>query len=150
MRSTVQIRPDPPSCHADRCLALIALTEVHGPPVVGNRCRSPAWMTDPAEPTGSGHSARSAHEKGAVAQLGEHLSCTQEVRSSILLGSTNGASPSNRKSQHPSDQRVRRLDVGSYTRGPFPWGRETLINSSFLMKPSIASAVPRHRWGAAL
>jgi hypothetical protein len=26
---------------------------------------------------------------GAVAQLGERLPCTQEVRSSILLGSTN-------------------------------------------------------------
>ena len=28
-------------------------------------------------------------KEGAVAQLGERLPCTQEVRSSILLGSTN-------------------------------------------------------------
>ena len=30
-----------------------------------------------------------AIEPGAIAQLGERLPCTQEVRSSILLGSTN-------------------------------------------------------------
>ena len=29
-----------------------------------------------------------SHDFGAVAQLGERLPCTQEVRSSILLGST--------------------------------------------------------------
>jgi hypothetical protein len=34
---------------------------------------------------GLGNSART----GAIAQLGERLPCTQEVRSSILLGSTN-------------------------------------------------------------
>ena len=33
-------------------------------------------------------SERSYLEHGAVAQLGERLPCTQEVRSSILLGST--------------------------------------------------------------
>ena len=32
--------------------------------------------------------AKRAKQKGAVAQLGEHLPCTQGVRSSILLGST--------------------------------------------------------------
>ena len=33
--------------------------------------------------------APEARKDGAVAQLGERLPCTQEVRSSILLGSTN-------------------------------------------------------------
>lgn len=31
---------------------------------------------------------RSRQKNGVVAQLGEHLPCTQGVRSSILLGST--------------------------------------------------------------
>ena len=31
---------------------------------------------------------------GAIAQLGERLPCTQEVRSSILLGSTTSIEPS--------------------------------------------------------
>ena len=42
------------------------------------------------------------------------------------------------ENQHPSELRVRRLDVGSAPgRHAFP-GQEMLINNSFLMKPSIA------------
>ncbi len=42
---------------------------------------------------------------GAIAQLGERLPCTQEVRSSILLGSTNSIQFSS--ARHLSKDRVR-------------------------------------------
>ena len=35
------------------------------------------------------HSVKKTSKKGAIAQLGERLPCTQEVGSSILPGSTN-------------------------------------------------------------
>ena len=43
----------------------------------------------PGAPSLSGDGSRVAFDYGALAQLGERLICIQEVRSSILLGSTN-------------------------------------------------------------
>ncbi len=45
------------------------------------------WLNESASITK--RKAKSRSKNGAVAQLGEHLPCTQGVRSSILLGSTN-------------------------------------------------------------
>ena len=66
MRSAVQIGPDPPDSPG------ISVGE--------------AWF-DQADLSFDKQSA-SPKDLGAIAQLGERLLCTQEVRSSILLGST--------------------------------------------------------------
>ena len=46
----------------------------------------------PSEAPAGFTAPRSRSERGALAQLGERLICIQEVRSSILLGSTNSNS----------------------------------------------------------
>ena len=83
----------------------------------------------PGPPT---ESAPSPLEAGAVAQLGEHLPCKQEVRSSILLGSTN-----RRRIHMQASPLMRRLHVGCQ-----PISSLTIRS----MKPSISLGASLRGW----
>ena len=57
------------------------------------------------------HSVRKTSKPGAIAQLGEHLPCTQGVSGSIPLSSTNPMTPWPAQGQNAAQARPRRAQV---------------------------------------